>query len=112
MLAYAALIPLSSPPCPSQAALTLGVRYAPALARVLIAGGSKLEAPFVQILEEEGVTDPFILHWLDLICFLLQGATVKDAPTTLMAYMLSDFYREGVCLDFPKGGTASIVNVR
>jgi|AACY02.8.fsa_nt_gi Phytoene dehydrogenase and related proteins len=26
-----------------------------------------------------------------------------------MAYMLSDFYREGVCLDFPRGGSASIV---
>ena len=45
-----------------------------------------------------------------MICFLLQGATVADAPTTLMAYMLSDFYRDGVCLDFPKGGTASIVD--
>jgi hypothetical protein len=54
------------------AAVTLGVRYAPALARVLLAGGSKLEAPFSRILEEEQVTDPFILHWLDLICFLLQ----------------------------------------
>jgi phytoene dehydrogenase-like protein len=41
---------------------------------------------------------------------MLQGATVKDAPTTLMAYMLSDFYRPNVCLDFPKGGTASIVH--
>jgi len=39
-----------------------------------------------------------------MICFLLQGATVADAPTTLMAYMLSDFYRPGVQLDFPRGG--------
>ena len=38
-----------------------------------------------------------------------QGTTVDKAPTTLMAYMLSDFYREGVSLDFPKGGTDSIV---
>ena len=91
------------------AALTLGVRFAPALLRVLLAGGSRLEAPFSRILEEERVTDPFILNWLDMICFLLQGATVKDAPTTLMAYMLSDFYRSGVKLDFPRGGTASIV---
>jgi hypothetical protein len=39
-----------------------------------------------------------------MICFPLQGATVADAPTTLMAYMLSDFYRPGVQLDFPRGG--------
>eukprot|EP00908_Phaeocystis_cordata_P023802 Transcript_6256.p1 GENE.Transcript_6256~~Transcript_6256.p1 ORF type:complete len:380 (+),score=137.21 Transcript_6256:765-1904(+) len=85
-------------------------RFAPALGRVLIAGGSSLQEPFSKILDEEGVTDPFIRNWLDMICFLLQGATVKDAPTTLMAYMLSDFYRPGVALDFPKGGTRSIVD--
>jgi len=56
------------------------------------------------------VTDPFIRHWLDMICFLLQGATTDDAPTTLMAYMLSDFYRPNVSLDFPIGGTKSIVD--
>mmetsp|Transcript_12324 Transcript_12324/g.20927 ORF Transcript_12324/g.20927 Transcript_12324/m.20927 type:complete len:399 (+) Transcript_12324:221-1417(+) len=89
--------------------LTMG-RYAPALAAVLLAGGSSLQEPFAKILEEEGVTDPFIRNWLDLICFLLQGATTKDAPTTLMAYMLSDFYRPGVKLDFPVGGTKSIVS--
>jgi len=90
-------------------AITMG-RYAPALAGVLLAGGSSLQKPFSTILEEENVTDPFILNWLDMICFLLQGATTKDAPTTLMAYMLSDFYRPNVVLDFPKGGSQSIVN--
>ena len=62
-----------------------------------------------RILDEEGVTDPFIRNWLDMICFLLQGTLPSDAPTTLMAYMLSDFYRPGVALDFPKGGTQAIV---
>ena len=89
--------------------LTMG-RYAPALARVVAAGGASLQEPFSKILDDEGITDPFIRNWLDMICFLLQGATVADAPTTLMAYMLSDFYRDGVCLDFPRGGTASIVD--
>ncbi|KAH8053609.1 all-trans-retinol 13,14-reductase [Aureococcus anophagefferens] len=44
-----------------------------------------------------------------MICFLLQGATTDEAPTTLMAYMLSDFYKDGVLLDFP-GRTKSIVD--
>ncbi|KAL3920996.1 MAG: hypothetical protein SGPRY_005052, partial [Prymnesium sp.] len=90
------------------AVLTMG-RYAPALLRVLVAGGASLEQPFSRILEEERITDRFILNWLDMICFLLQGATTENAPTTLMAYMLSDFYRPGVCLDFPRGGTKAIV---
>ena len=92
-------------------ALTMG-RYFPALLKVLVTAGGpeKLNAPFARLLDEEGITDPFIRNWLDMICFLLQGAKVADAPTTLMAYMLSDFYRPGVALDFPKGGTKSIVN--
>ena len=45
-----------------------------------------------------------------MLCFLLQGTTTKDAPTTLMAYMLSDFYRPQVVLDYPLGGTQAIVN--
>lgn len=90
--------------------LTMG-RFAPALGRVLIAGGSSLQVrspsisprprlgrirprppsrpishaislrlaptppqePFSKILDEEGVTDPFIRNWLDMICFLLQA---------------------------------------
>jgi phytoene dehydrogenase-like protein len=71
---------------------------------------ASLQEPFAKLLEEEGVTDPFILHWLDMICFLLQGTKLAEAPTSLMAYMLSDFYREGVVLDFPKGGTKAIVD--
>ena len=54
--------------------LTMG-RYAPALGRVLLAGGSALQEPFVRILDEERVTDPFIRNWLDMICFLLQVRT-------------------------------------
>lgn len=87
-------------------------RYLPALVDVLVkAGGpAKLEMPFSQLLDEENITDPFIRNWLDMICFLLQGATTNDAPVTLMAYMLTDFYRPGVVLDYPKGGTRSIVD--
>lgn len=90
------------------AIVTLG-RFAPAFVKLILAGGASLTQPFSQILEEEKITDLFILRWLDMICFLLQGATTSEAPTTLMAYMLSDFYREGVTLDFPRGGTSSIV---
>lgn len=89
------------------AALTLG-KFAGPLARVLMQGD--LSAPFSRVLDECRVTDPFIRNWIDMICFLLQGATTDEAPTTLMAYMLSDFYRDGVALDYPKGGTKSIVD--
>ena len=65
------------------AAITMG-RYAGALGRVVVeGGGNKLNDPFRNILTEERITDQFILNWLDMICFLLQGATTADAPTTL-----------------------------
>ena len=127
----------------------------------------RLSRPFSELLDAEGITNTYIRRWLDMICFLLQGATTSEAPTTLMAYtthtpsastlfqervavffnarfspgvcvcgrrsceqrrererpslettcyacarsyMLSDFYRDGVCLDFPRGGTGAIVD--
>ena len=92
------------------AALTLG-RYGLSLATLLAVGPAPaLSRPFSEVLDQCGVTDAFLRNWLDMICFLLQGATTKEAPTTLMAYMLSDFYCDGVVLDFPKGGTKSIID--
>lgn len=47
-------------------------RYLPSL----LASGSqvaKLTGPFSKIVEDAGVRDPFILNWLDLLCFLLSG---------------------------------------
>ena len=46
-------------------ALTMG-RYLPALFNVLITAGGpdKLNGPFAALLEEEGITDPFIRNWL------------------------------------------------
>lgn len=91
------------------AAMTLG-RYAPALVRLLLEGPApNLNRPFSEVLDAQGVTDKFVRNWLDMLCFLLQGATCAEAPTTLMAYMLSDFYRDGVVLDYPKGGSKEIV---
>ena len=92
------------------AAVTLG-RYGLSLATLLAVGPApSLSKPFSEVLDQCGVTDAFLRNWLDMICFLLQGATTKEAPTTLMAYMLSDFYCDGVVLDFPKGGTKSIID--
>jgi len=90
------------------AALTLGVRFAPALAGVLTKGD--LSRPFAAFLDDLQITDSFLRNWLDMLAFLLQGATTEEAPISLMAYMLSDFYRPGVTLDYPVDGTKGIVD--
>jgi phytoene dehydrogenase-like protein len=41
---------------------------------------------------------------------LLQGLPASGTMNAVMAYMLADWYRPGVVLDFPKGGSSSIVD--
>ncbi|CAM9190225.1 unnamed protein product, partial [Phaeothamnion confervicola] len=83
--------------------------YLPALFKT-ISLGPKLQGPFSDVLEEAGVTDPFIKNWLNMLCFLLQGMPSEGTLTAVMAYMISDFYRPGVVLDYPKGGTGALVD--
>jgi len=73
-------------------------------------GPQTLSEPFDAFLNEAGVTDPFIRHWMDMFAFLLQGLPCYGAPTSMMAFMVADLYRKNTCLDFPKGGNDEIVN--
>jgi phytoene dehydrogenase-like protein len=52
----------------------------------------------------------FVINWLDMLCFLLQGLPAAGTMNAVMAYMLADWYRPGVTLDFPKGGSSAIVD--
>ncbi len=56
------------------------------------------------------ISDPFIRHWLDLLCFLLSGLPASGTLTAEMAFMFADWYRPDAQLDFPEGGTGSLVN--
>ena len=91
------------------------------------------------MLSEAGVTDPFILNWLNMLSFLLQARTHTQTRSrtytegermpspiplclyflsqgmpadgtvgAVMAYMLADWYRPNVKLDYPKGGSGAI----
>jgi len=72
--------------------------------------GPQLQQPFSTVLAEAGVTDPFIRDWLSLLCFLLQGMTEEGTMTAVMAYMLADWYRPNVLLDYPRGGTGAVID--
>merc|ERR1712007_271351 len=45
----------------------------------------------------------------DLLCFLLQGCPASGTQNTVIGYMLKDWYRPGVILDYPRGGSGGIV---
>ena len=45
-----------------------------------------------------------------MLCFLLQGLPADGTMNAVIAYMLADWYRPGVTLDFPKGGSGAIID--
>ena len=87
------------------AVLTAG-RFAPSLLRH-IPHIAKLTGPFSQIMED--VEDPFIRNWLNLLCFLLSGLPAEGTSAAEMAFMFADWYRPGVVLDYPVGGSGALV---
>jgi phytoene dehydrogenase-like protein len=72
--------------------------------------GAILNEPFSQITSEMKLTNKFIINWLDMLCFLLQGLPASGTMNAVIAYMLADWYRPGVTLDFPRGGSGAIVD--
>jgi phytoene dehydrogenase-like protein len=72
--------------------------------------GQALNDPFSKVMEEMDLKDKFVKNWLDMLCFLLQGLPASGTMNAVMAYMLADWYRPGVVLDFPKGGSGAIVD--
>lgn len=69
----------------------------------------QLTGPFSKLLEGV-VQDPFIRHWMDLLCFLLSGLPAKGTLAAEMAFMFADWYRPDVMLDYPKGGSGALVD--
>jgi phytoene dehydrogenase-like protein len=69
----------------------------------------QLTGPFSQIADAV-VVDPFIRNWLDLLSFLLSGLPASGTIAAEVAFMFADWYRPGVMLDYPVGGSAGLVN--
>lgn len=77
------------------------LRYAPQVAQ--------LTGPFTHITKGI-ITDPFIQNWLDLLCFLLSGLPASGTIAAEVAFMFAEWYRPGVVLDYPIGGSAALVD--
>lgn len=69
----------------------------------------KLAGPFSKIMDGT-IRDPFIRNWLDMLCFLLSGLPAEGTSTAEVAFMFADWYRPGVQLDYPMGGSAALVD--
>ena len=81
---------------------------------VVLKNGAALNEPFSKVIEEVNasdspITNTFVLNWLNMLCFLLQGLPSEGTMCAVIAYMLNDWYKPDVILDFPKGGSGAIV---
>ncbi|MGL5807772.1 MAG: phytoene desaturase family protein [Xenococcaceae cyanobacterium] len=69
----------------------------------------RLTQPFSAIMDGV-IRDPFIRNWLDLLCFLLSGLPADATIAAEVAFMFADWYRPGVKLDYPIGGSGAMVD--
>ncbi|MGB3135217.1 MAG: NAD(P)/FAD-dependent oxidoreductase [Nodosilinea sp.] len=72
-------------------------------------GFTQASRPFSTVLDRT-VSDPFIRNWMNLLCFLLSGLPAEGTSTAEMAFMFAEWYRPGVMLDYPIGGSAAMVD--
>jgi carotene isomerase len=89
------------------AVLTMS-QFAPALVQHL-GRVFQLTGSFAQLIDGK-ISDPFIRNWLDLLCFLLSGLPASGTSAAEMAFMFADWYRPGVKLDYPIGGSGALVD--
>jgi hypothetical protein len=54
--------------------------------------GKELNQSFSSIIDELGIKNAFVLNWLDMLCFLLQGLPAKGTMNAVIAYMMADWY--------------------
>ncbi len=89
------------------AAISIG-RFAPSVARHAV-NVAKLTGDFGRIMDG-AVKDPFIKNWLNLLCFLLSGLPANDTSAAEVSFMFADWYKPGVVLDYPVGGSGGLVD--
>ena len=75
------------------AILTVG-RYLPDIFQTALSVGpqrmGKLVGPFSELVDGV-ITDPFLVNWMDLLCFLLSGLPADGTIAAEMAFMFAEW---------------------
>lgn len=53
--------------------------------------------------------DPFLLHWVDLLCFLISGLPMDQTSAAAMATLFGEWFEPEASLDYPIGGSVAVV---
>ncbi|XP_075263456.1 uncharacterized protein LOC142355058 [Convolutriloba macropyga] len=70
----------------------------------------QLEGPFSDMVEDAGVTQPFVKKMLDLESFVISGTLASGMPAPEMAYMYAERHKKGAVLDYPVGGSQAYID--
>ncbi|MFN6337922.1 MAG: phytoene desaturase family protein [Cyanobacteriota bacterium] len=55
------------------------------------------------------LSDPFLLHWVELLCFLISGLGMAHTSAAAMATMFGEWFTPEAHLDYPIGGSPAVV---
>jgi phytoene dehydrogenase-like protein len=92
-------------------ALVTAVRYLGGLADPRIGlRASYLEGPWSAVLEAAGVTDEWLINWFDFLAFAFSGLPSDGTVAAAMVYMLAEMHKDGAMMDYPVGGSGSVVD--
>tara|TARA_B100000965_G_scaffold342095_1_gene311158 strand:+ start:1154 stop:2683 length:1530 start_codon:yes stop_codon:yes gene_type:complete len=61
-------------------------------------------------LVDNHLKDPFLKNWVELLCFLISGLSKDETNAAAMATLFDDWFKPNAYLEYPKGGSESIVN--
>ena len=68
----------------------------------------QLNSGFGDIVDSH-LTDTFLRNWIDLLSFLISGMPMHDTNSAAMATLFGEWFEPGAYLEYPKGGSESIV---
>jgi len=53
--------------------------------------------------------DPFLLHWVELLSFLISGLGMEHTSAAAMATLFGAWFEPDAALDYPRGGSPAVV---
>lgn len=54
--------------------------------------------------------DPFLLHWVEMLCFLISGLEPDQTSAAAMATLFGEWFEPDAGLDYPIGGSPAVVD--
>ena len=54
------------------------------------------------------LSDPFLLHWVEMLSFLISGLPLDQTSAAAMATLFAEWFRPDAALDYPVGGSPAV----